>query len=94
MKTMLFKCIDAKQDWPMALDLVLYFCRNLPQSRHRFIKPTPYILSTLKSFWSSATSNNLNLPLFISELDTLLSCQLHHVKQSLAAKNVQHRLKT
>ncbi len=100
MKTMLSKCIDAKQDWPMALDLVLYFCRNLPQSRHGFIpqellfiKPTPYILSTLKSFWSSATSNNLNLPFFISELDTILSCQLHHVKQSLAAKNVQHRLK-
>ncbi len=36
MKSMISKCISEKPDWPVALDLVLYFCRNMPHSRHGF----------------------------------------------------------
>ncbi len=56
LKAVLRKCITEKKDWPLVLDLVLYFLRNLPHSRHghipyelTFLKPTPHILSTLKS---------------------------------------------
>lgn len=30
LKAMLSKCINAKQNWPVALELVLYFSRNFP----------------------------------------------------------------
>ncbi len=66
LKAMLSKCIDARQDWPLALDLVLYFFRSIPHSRHGliphellFLKPTPFIPSTLKSLWLSPTSNSV-----------------------------------
>ncbi len=56
LKCMLRKVIDANQEWPSALDLVLHFVRNIPHSRHghtpyelTFIKPTPFILSILSS---------------------------------------------
>ncbi len=99
LKVMLSKCISNKLDWPDAIDLVLYFCRNMPQSRHGFtpqeilfLKPSPHILSTLKSIWSTNTSSNLNLPQFIEDMDKIISLQLQHVKSSLASKHCQSRI--
>lgn len=36
MKAMITKCIAEKHDWPNVSDLVLYFSRNTPHSRHGF----------------------------------------------------------
>ncbi len=99
LKAMISKCISVKHDWPAALDLVLYFARNTPHSRHGFtpqellfLKPTPYILSSLKSLWTSHSLPNINLPQFISDLDNMISCQTHFVKKSLASKHCSSRL--
>ncbi len=99
LKAMLAKCLDHKQDWPLALDLVLHFARNIPNSRHGFtphellfLKPSPFILSTLKSLWSSSSVSSLNLPQFIEDLDNLLACQNHHVKSVLSSKSCKNRI--
>ncbi len=99
LKAMISKCITAKHDWPIVLDLVLYFTRNTPHSRHGFtpqellfVKPTPYILSSLKSIWSTPSPTSINLPQFIADLDNMLSCQLHHVKKALSSKHSINRL--
>ncbi len=101
LKAMLSKCIENRQDWPLALDLVLYFARNMPISRHGFtphellfMKPAPLILSSLKSLWSSSSDPSLNLPQFIEDLDNILSCQTHHVKSSLSSKSLSKRVST
>ncbi len=77
----------------------MYFTRNTPHSRHGFtpqeflfIKPTPYILSSLKSIWSTPSPTSINLPQFIADLDNMLSCQLHHVKKALSSKHSINRL--
>ncbi len=99
LKVMLAKCIENRQDWPLALDLVLHFSRNTPNSRHGFtphellfLKPTPFILSTLKSIWTSSSQPSVNLPQFIEDLDNLLSCQTHHVKSTLCSKSLSNRV--
>ncbi len=99
LKAMLAKCIENKQDWPLALDLVLYYARNVPNSRHGFtphellfMKPTPFILSSLKSLWTSSSEPSLNLPQFIEDLDNTLSCQTHFVKSSLSSKSCSDRV--
>ena len=96
LKSMLSKCISHKHDWPIVLDLALYFARNVPSSRHGFtphellfLKPSPFILSTLKSLWTSSSLPSVNLPQFISDLDDMLACQTHHVKESLSTKCAQ-----
>ena len=96
---MLAKCIDNRQDWPLALDLVLHFARNTPNSRHGFtphellfLKPSPFILSTLKSIWTSPSQSSVNLPQFIEDLDNVLSCQTHYVKQALNSKLASSRI--
>ncbi len=99
LKSMLSKCISHKHDWPIVLDLALYFARNVPSSRHGFtphellfLKPSPFILSTLKSLWTSSSLPSVNLPQFISDLDDMLACQTHHLKESLSTKCAQKRL--
>ncbi len=99
LKNMLSKCIDNKQDWPVALELVLYFARNFPHSRHGFtphellfLKPSPYILSTLKSLWSSDSQSSINLPQFIHDIDSMFACQNHFVKKSLSSKHASSRV--
>ncbi len=99
LKAMLAKCIQNKQDWPLALDLVLYYARNVPNSRHGFtphellfVKPTPFILSTLKSLWTTPSDSSLNLPQFIEDLDKVISCQTHFVKESLSSKSLSDRV--
>ena len=57
-----------------------------------FLKPSPCILSTLKSIWSNRSPPNLNLPQFIEDMDNIISCQLQQVKSSLASKQCQSRL--
>ena len=47
LKTMLSKCNENRLDWPDAIDLVLHFCRNMPQSRHGF---TPHENIVFKTF--------------------------------------------
>ncbi len=83
LKAMISKSISVKHDWPVVLDLVLYFARNTPHSRHSFIpqeslflKPTPYILYSLKSLWTSHSLPNVNLRV---------------LKHSLSAKNPPNR---
>ncbi len=90
LKAVLRKCITEKKDWPLVLDLVLYFLRNLPHSRHghtpyelTFLKPTPHILSTLKSNWSISDGCSLNVPSFISDLDSHISLVLQSLKDML-----------
>ncbi len=67
LKTMLVKFIHNKHDWPTALDLVLFFIRNIPHSRHvhtphelLFLKPSPFILSTSKSFWVGDSDSHVS----------------------------------
>ncbi len=98
LKSMITKCITHKHDWPIVLDLILYFARNIPQSRHGFtphellfLKPSPFILSTLKSLWTSSTTS-VNLPQFIHDLDNILSCQTHYVKSALSSKLATDRI--
>ncbi len=99
LKSMLSKCISHKHDWPVVLDFALYFARNVPSSRHGFtphellfLKPSPFNLSTLKSLWTSSSLPSVNLPQFILDLDDMLACQTHHVKESLSTKCAQKRL--
>ncbi len=72
LKNVLRKTIADKHDWPLVLDLVLYFLRNLPHSRHGhtpyeliFMKPTPHILATLKSYWVHPENESLNVSVFL-----------------------------
>lgn len=99
LKAMLAKSISANHEWPIVIDLVLHFARNIPNSRHGFtphellfLKPSPFILSTLKSLWSSSNQSSVNLPQFIEDLDNVLACQTHHVKAALVSKHAQNRL--
>ncbi len=99
LKSMLSKCLERKHDWPVALDLALYFARNMPNSRHGFtphellfLKPSSFVLSTLKSIWTSPSPFSVNLPQFIYDLDNMLACQTHHVKQALTSKCSTKRL--
>ncbi len=96
LKAMISKCILQKHDWPIVLDLILYFARSLPHSRYGFtphellfLKPSPFILSTLKSLVTSPSSTSIK---FIHDLENMLSCQTHFVKKSLSAKLPSHRL--
>ncbi len=96
---MLSKALVEKADWPSMLDLILYYARNLPNSRHGhtphellFLKPNPFILSTIKSLWLSDNSSAVNIPQFISDLDTQFACHNHVVKSSLASKHVSDRI--
>ncbi len=96
---MLTKLIDNKHDWPDFLDLVLLFIRNLPHSRHGhtphellFLKPTPYILSTLKNFWFNDSDSSINLPQFIHDLDSQAACNATLVRESLSSKIAKDRL--
>lgn len=99
LKCMLRKVLDAGQEWPGALDLVLHFARNIPHSRHgytpyelTFMKPTPFILSTLKSLWLGESGNSVNVPQFIEDLDKQLAAQSHVVKHALKSKVSEDRL--
>ena len=94
-----------RKDWPVVLDIVLYFLRNLPHSRHghtpfelTFVKPLPHILSSLKSIWSSSDSESVNLPSYISELDSHITLSLQSLKQRLkdgvVAKRAVHECAT
>ncbi len=99
LKTMLTKLIDDRHNWPDFLDIVLFFSRNLPHTRHGytphellFLKPTPFILSTLKNFWLSDSNANINLPQFIQELATQAACTNALVRESLSSKVAKSRL--
>ncbi len=99
LKTMLSKAISEKQEWTVVLDLVLYFARNTPNTKHGFtphellfLKPTMFILSTLKSIWTTPSSSNVNLPQFIHDMDNMIACQTHHVMKALASKHSSNRL--
>ncbi len=96
---MLSKCIENRQDRPVALILALYFARNLPHSRHGFtphellfLKPSPSVLSILKSLRSSDSAPTVNLPQFVRDLDNQLAYQSHHVKSALSSKHASTRL--
>ncbi len=99
LKAMLAKSIESKQHWPDSIDLVLYFARNTPHSRHGytphellFLKPSAFVLSTLKSFWLGDPETNLNLPQFIQDINTQASCQNSIVKEALSSKLAKQRL--
>ncbi len=99
LKTMLVKFIHNKHDWFTALDLVLFFIRNIPHSRHGytphellFLKPSPFLLSTLiKSFWLGDSDSHINLPQFIHDLNAQAACQNSVVKSALNTKMAKHR---
>ncbi len=99
LKTMLTKLIDSQHNWPDFIDVVLFFIRNIPHSRHGytphellFIKPTPFILSTLKNFWLSDNQSNLNLPQFIQYIDAQAACTNALVKKCMKSKVAKSRL--
>ena len=96
---MLSKALVEKADWPSMLDLILYYIHNIPNSRHGhtpqellFLKPTPFILSTIKSLWLSDSSSSVNIPQFISDLDTQFACHNHVIKSSLKSKHASSRI--
>ncbi len=56
LKAVIRKSLDNRSDWPAVIPLALFYLRNLPHSRHghtpyelTFLKPTPHILSSLRS---------------------------------------------
>ncbi len=99
LKTMLAKSIECKQNWSTSLDLVLYFVRNTPHSHHGytphellFLKPSAFVLSTLKSFWLGDPDSMVNLPQFIHDINTQAACHNSLVKQTLSSKLAKKRL--
>ncbi len=81
------------------LDLILYYVRNIPNTRHGFtphellfLKPTPFILSTIKSLWLFDSHNPVNVPQFIADLDKQFACHNHVVKSSLQSKQSSDRI--
>ena len=97
---MLRKTVSEHKDWSCVLDLVLLFLRNLPHSRHgympfelTFMKPTPHILSTLQYCWLSP-DDSADVPRFIADLDSNLTCVLQSVKERLNDKVVANRAAT
>ncbi len=98
LKAALRKAISSQKDWPVVLDLVLYFLRSLPHSQHghtpyelTFVKPTPHILSCLKSFWSVDPDKSVNVPRFISQLDDQLALTMQTLKSRLKDEVVRKR---
>ena len=74
------------------LDLILYYVRNIPSSRHGhtphellFLKPTPFILSTIKSLWLSDSNTTVNVTQFISDLDEQFACHNHVIIPTVKA---------
>ncbi len=99
LKSMLTKLIDARHNWPDFLDIVLHFARSTPHSRHGhtphellFLKPTPFILSTLKHFWLHDSGNSVNLPQFVSDIDKQATCTNSVVRETLKTKVAKSRL--
>ncbi len=93
------KLIANKHNWPYFLDLVFLFIWNLHHSRHGytphellFLKPTLYILSTLKNFWLNDSDSSINLPHFIHDLDSQAACNATLVRESLSSKEAKDRL--
>ncbi len=71
----------------------------MPISRHSFtphellfLKPSSFVLSTLKSIWTSPLPFSVNIPQFNYDLDNMLACQTHHVEQALTSKCSTKRL--
>ncbi len=100
LKAMLWKSLhNQQQDWPTALDLVLYFARNTPHFRTghtpfelTFAKPTTFILHTLKQLWAGDTCSTVNVPQFIADVDKHTAAQSSIVKEALKSKLSKHRL--
>ncbi len=81
------------------LDLILYYARNIPSSRpgqtcHEllFLKPKPFILSTIKSLWLSDSSTTVNVRQFISDFDEQYACHNHVIMSSLQSKQSLNRI--
>ncbi len=99
LKSMLSKSIAEKSEWSSMIDLILYYARNMPNTRlgftpHKllFLKPTPFIHSTIKSLWLSDSQNPVNVPQFIADLDKQFACHNHVVKTSLQSKQSSDRI--
>ncbi len=98
LKTVLRKIIADKHDWPLVLDLVLYFLRNLPHSRHGhtpyeliFMKPTPHILATLKSYWFHPENESLNASVFLESLHHNINTTIQTLKERLRDDTAKKR---
>ncbi len=99
LKTVLRKIIADKHDWPLVLDLVLYFLRNLPHSRHGhtpyeliFMKPTPHILATLKSYWVHQENESLNASVFLESLHHNINTTIQTLKERLRDDTAKREL--
>ncbi len=57
-----------------------------------FIKPTPFVLHTMKSLWTGDVPIKLNVPQFIEDMNNQLAVQTDVVKKSLASKVSKHRI--
>ena len=51
-----------------------------------FLKPTPFVLHTMKSLWTGDVPIKLNVPQFIEDMNNQLAVQTDVVKKSLASK--------
>ncbi len=89
---MIYKCIAEKYDWPIVARNTPHTSLALPLMNFFILKPTPFILSTLKSLWTTHSPSKVNLPQFIYDLDNMLAYQTHFVKKALASKHASHRL--
>ena len=73
---------------------MLYSFRNLTHSigmvihHMNFVKPSLYILSSLKSFWLSFESESVNLYSFTNKLDSLTLVHFGHLAKQGLKDNV------
>ncbi len=98
LKAVIRKSIDKRSDWPTVLNLALFFLCNLPHSRHghapyelTFFKPTPHILSSLRSIWISDNENCVNIPRFLEDLNTSIETALLSIKERMKDDVVRKR---
>ncbi len=79
MKSMISKCISEKQDWPVALDLVLYFCRNMPHSRHGFTPHLARFTTILNGYMPKDNSTSITISEeFSTAFKNIISAVSHH----------------
>ncbi len=97
LKAVIRKSLDNRSDWPAVIPLALFYLRNLPHSRHghtpyelTFLKPTPHILSSLRSIWISPDSS-VNVPRFLDELNNSMEAVLLALKQRVKDDVVRKR---
>ncbi len=93
--------IDDHKDWPLVVDLAVFFLTNLPHTRSGYTPcelhygtTTPNIISTLKSFWIWQSSSPINISDFMLTLQHSISSTLQCLKSELVDIVVTDREKS